>query len=325
MKQTYRWLKKGGIILCLTGALLLTGCESKKERLEKEADYRQIGINAMEQGDYKKAIDAFNNALDQALGKIGANEIDICFYKAAALYAAGDKKNAIGTYDALLDYDQENSNAYFLRGCVFLSDGDKKKADKDFKSAVEYSDDNEIYIAIYNSLESAGYKEEGVDYLKEALEKKSGKGAKNIAVKGRIYLLMEDSKNAEKQLIKAVEKGDSQSNLYLAEAYRKQGEEDKAQACIDAYIKENEDSSVAYNALGCEQMLAGDYTKALEYFKKGLGLKEISNEQELRSNLIAALEYAGDFEGAKIEMESYIADYPEDVNAQRERLFLQSR
>lgn len=325
MNQRHRWLMRGGLILALTAALALTGCTSKKERLEKESDYRQIGINAMEQEEYSKAIDAFNNALDQALGKIGPDEVDICFYKAAALYAAGDKENALGTYQALLEYDDENAQAYFLRGCVYLTDGDKKNAQADFKNVAKYAKDDEIYLEIYNSLNGAGYTKEATAYLQEALEKKSGSSVKNIIVKGRIYLILEDYENAKKQLLKAVDKGSSDANIYLAQVYQANGDEQKAQSCIDAYIKENKDSSVAYNALGCEKMEAGDYAKAQEYFKQGLALEHVTNEQELRSNLIAAYEYAGDFSSAKSEMETYIEDYPEDDKAQREWLFLKDR
>ena len=63
------------------------GCTN--ERKENQTAYRQIGINAMESGDYAGAVDAFNSALGQCIGKITENELDICYYKAAAQYAGG--------------------------------------------------------------------------------------------------------------------------------------------------------------------------------------------------------------------------------------------
>ena len=72
-------------------AFLLSGCAQSKERLEKEEAYRTIGINAMEEGNYEAAMEAFNSALVQA-NEIGPNEIDICFYKAAAQFASGIMK-----------------------------------------------------------------------------------------------------------------------------------------------------------------------------------------------------------------------------------------
>ena len=74
--------------LTLLSFTLMTGCTN--ERKENQTAYRQIGINAMESGDYAGAVDAFNSALGQCIGKITENELDICYYKAAAQYAGGD-------------------------------------------------------------------------------------------------------------------------------------------------------------------------------------------------------------------------------------------
>ena len=65
----------------------LTGCTNEKQ--ENEDAYRQIGINCMEAKDYEGAISAFDSALSQKIGKIGDEEIDICYYKAAASMQTG--------------------------------------------------------------------------------------------------------------------------------------------------------------------------------------------------------------------------------------------
>ena len=49
-------------------AALFTGCTN--ERLEDELDFRKIGINSMQSGDYEGAVAAFNSALSQCVGKI---------------------------------------------------------------------------------------------------------------------------------------------------------------------------------------------------------------------------------------------------------------
>ena len=85
----------------LATGLLLAGCEEDETQNNKDA-YRQIGINCMQEGDYEGAIDAFQNALDQSLAVVGEEEIDTCYYKAAAQYAAGKKEDAIETYQALI-------------------------------------------------------------------------------------------------------------------------------------------------------------------------------------------------------------------------------
>ena len=94
----------------------LTGCTNEKQ--ENEDAYRQIGINCMEAKDYEGAISAFDSALSQKIGKIGDEEIDICYYKAAAQYANGDTDGAIATYSSILDYDEDNADAFYLRGSL---------------------------------------------------------------------------------------------------------------------------------------------------------------------------------------------------------------
>jgi len=312
--------------LLLTAVLIgsigvLAGCTTKEERMAKQEAYRKIGITAMEEGKYIEAQTAFNNALAVSK-KIGANEMDICYYKAAAQYAAGSLNDAIETYTVLLDYDDKNSDAYFLRGCVYLKTNESAKALEDFSKSVKYGADDEIYLEIYHSLNGAGYEAEGLAFLEEVLEKKPGKVARNYTVRGQIYQLKGSLDKAEEQLLTAIDMGDTIANIYLAQVYEEKGDLEKEEACIDAYIAVYPDSSIAYNKKGCDAMESKDYTEAIRCFNEGLALDEVTNEQELRSNLIAAYEYNGDFTSAKSAMEEYLVDYPEDTKAAREYLFL---
>lgn len=306
---------------CFLAACFLTGCGQSKASFEKEEAYRTIGINAMEEGDYAAAMEAFNSALVQA-NEIGANEVDICFYKAAAQFASGNYGDAIETYDLLLEADSENSDAYFLRGCVWLKTNESDKAREDYDMAIKYAENDRIYLVIYNSLNGAGFEAEAEKYLDEALEKKAGKKAENYTVKGELYFLKGQYDKAVEFLLKAVEKGDVEANLYLARTYDAMGDDKKAEACIDAYVEVNPESSVSYNQLGCKKLDQKDYKEAISYFEKGLSLERVTNEQELRSNLIAAYEYSGDFDTAREKMREYIKDYPKDAAAAREYLFL---
>lgn len=317
-KKACLWIE---IAALAAACLFMTGCTTKQERLEKEDAYRTIGINAMESGNYTEAIEAFDSALELADG-IGANEKDICYYRAAAQFASGDLNDAIETYNALLESDDKNSDAYFLRGSVYLKMNESIKALEDYEKAIQYAENDEIYLVVYNSLTGAGYETEAKDYLEKALEKKAGKKAENYTVKGKIYLLKEMYPEAVSSLMTAVEKGDVEANLYLARAYEASDEAAKAEDCINAYIEVNPESSVAYNRQGKKKMEEGNYEEAISEFLKGLELEQVTDEQELRSNLIAAYEYSGDFEKAKELMEEYVVDYPSDAAAAREYLFL---
>lgn len=320
MNQIIKRIAAGSLLLCMAG-VCLTGCSSTKEKLAKEEAYRTEGINAMDKGDYAAAMDAFNQALSE-VKDIGSNEVDICLYKAAAQFAAGSYSGAIETYDTLLEYDKKNPDVYFLRGCVYLKNQESDKAVADFKQAVKYADDDGMYLQIYDALKGASQDDAAENFLSEATEKKPGHQAKNYTVKGRIYLLKEQYDKAEEQLKKAIEKGDATANLYLAQVYDATDRKEKADDCIRSYIEVYPESSVAYNEQGLSQMEAGQYTDAVAFFRKGLDADEVTDEQELRSNLIAALEYSGDYETAKTELESYLNDYPSDEAAAREYLFL---
>ena len=155
--------------------ILLTGCAGQKERLEKEEAYRTIGIQAMEAGDYEKAMEAFNNALTQVKG-LGANEIDICYYKATAQYGSGDAQGAIATCTALIDYDEKDAKAYFIRGSIYLKEGEGKKGLEDYNKAFQYcKDDLELYVTAYENLTGAGFEHEAQGILEEATNIKGDK------------------------------------------------------------------------------------------------------------------------------------------------------
>lgn len=314
------------IAVTVIGMVMLSalfGCKNKDA--ENQEAYRKIGINDMAEGEYKKAVKSFQKALDISTGGIGAEEIDICYYKAAAQYAGGDYDDAVETYTALIEYDKKNADAYFLRGSVYLNQGKTEKALKDYKKAVEADmNDYEMYEGIYQNLANHDQKEEGEKYLKQALDLKP-KTAADYAERGHIYYFLKDYDNAKKNLDKAIDKNDKNALLYLAEVYNAMGQTENAQGLLENYVKDNSSDSEALNTLGMMQLNDGNYEDALKYFELGLKVKNAENKQELMKNQIAAYEYMGDFESAKEKMKSYLKEYPNDESAVRENMFLKTR
>ncbi|MFV0466783.1 MAG: tetratricopeptide repeat protein [Lachnospiraceae bacterium] len=313
-----------GILLIIFMMNLLTGCVTKEDR-QKEAEYRESGIAAMETGNYSEAISDFNLALDQVRGMIGADELDICYYKAAAQFASGDIYGAIDTYDILVEYDEKNAQNYFLRGGAYLAVGEMQKATDDYDQAVALTDDLAMYLAIADNLSDYSYSAQADTYLTMGLEESPRDKASNYRLQGEMYTLLGDTDSALTSYMTALEKGDVDVNLNLAQYYVDQGDPDQAKTYIDTYVAAYPESSVALNAQGMEKMNAADYQGAITDFNQALALDMVTNEQELRRNLIAAYEKAGDFVTAKAMMETYINDYPDDADAQREWMFLQSR
>lgn len=304
-------------------AALFTGCTN--ERLEDELDFRKIGINSMQSGDYEGAVAAFNSALSQCVGKITDTELDICYYKAAAQYAGGDIEGALATYQAMIDYDGKNGNAYYLHGCLSLKQQDTDTAKKDFANAVKYNpDDYELYVGIYENLAANNMTDEGGEYLNRAFDIK-GNSAENLTWRGRIYYLLGQYANAVKELEEAVKKDSAKANLYLAQVYEAEEDSANAEKYYQAYVDSGTADSVAMNALAEIQMGKGNYEAALEDIRQGLAMDNVTNQRELLSNQIIAYEYSGDFTSAWDVVQQYVSLYPDDEAAQREYIFLKNR
>lgn len=321
MRKIY--LHKGiAVALVLTVALGLGAC-GKKDTKEQDA-YRQYGINCLEIGKYDEAIQAFQNALDQSLGKVGEKEIDICFYKAEAQMLNGATDDALETYNAIINYNKDG-RAYYLRGNLYFDMGDQEKALADYESAVkEDKKDYEIYIGIYQSMNQHGLGEDGQKYLNAALEIKGSK-AEDMLYKGRISYLLGDYKTAQTDLEKAKEDGVSQASYYLAQTYKANGEAEKAQKCVKEYLDSGVATSYELYDLGAEEMSEGNYTDALTYFNAALAMEKVPNKQNLMKSAIAAYEYSGDFDSAKSMIAQYLEQYPSDEDAQKESTFLETR
>ena len=312
------------LTVCLLSTLLLTGCQDDVSA-ENELAYRKIGINCMEAEDYGAAVDAFQKALDQSKGKITEEEIDICYYKAAAQYANGDLEGAEKTYNSLIEYDEKTVEGYYLRGSLYLKEGETEKALADYDTATENAGcDFEIYFELYDNLMGAEMTEEADSYLKAALSLVP-QDADDYTQLGRIYLLQKDYDNALENLNKGLDDGDTEANLYLAECMEAQGDSEKSQQYYESYAKDHADDSELLNKIGTILMEKEKYAEALTYFQQGLSVEKVTNEQELRKNEILALEHSGDFTTAKEKIQSYVEEYPEDEEAAREAVFLQTR
>lgn len=314
---------------CLLGAACsLAGCG--EEKVENALAYRKIGINAMAEGDYQAAVDNFQKALDQSKGQIRNLELDICMQKAEALYLNGQTEDAIAVCDAVLEYDEDYANAYYLRGNLYLQQKDSQKALADYERAAKSAKmDYEVYIQLYENLNRAGMPQEGVKYLEEALALK-GKDRCHLTNRGYIYYLMGNYEEAKGQLLLAVQEElaegeDDKAELYLAQTAEKLGDEATAAKYYNAYAKDHADDSVVLEELGNIAMGKGDYANAYDYYKRGLEAQNPTNEKSLRKGVIAALEQQYEFERAKEEMAQYVLDYPDDAQAAREYEFLKTR
>ena len=307
----------------MLGVSLMAGCGEKKA--EAKATYRQMGIEYMEQGDYAAAIEAFDTALSQSIGTVGADELDITYYKAAAQYAGGDAEAAMATYNAILDFDEEAYQAYYLRGCLYCKQGNAEAAKADFSNAVKYrGTDYAMYINIYENLFAMGEKEAGESYLTEALAIK-GEEVTNLEYRGQIRYLLGDYDTAVLDLKAALEKGSTSAHLYLAKAYEDMGDAATAEEHFKTYIASAPADAVALNELGEIMLEKAMYAEAVLYFEQGLACEVVPNRGTLMHNLVVAYEYNGQFDKAWELIQEYVVLFPDDAEAQREYIFLKNR
>ena len=320
-------MKKRVMVFFLAGLLgmsvLLGGCTSKSEK--KAQEYKELGIKQMQDADYEKAVNSFQKALDQSLGKIHAEQLDVCYYKALAQYKAGDTKAAIKTYDGLIDYDAKNWEAYYLRGSVYLADGQLEACLKDYEQAVSLHDsDAELYGNISENLQNAGKTEEAQKYLEQGLKLKPSSAADYESL-GKLYQIKGDTENAVQMLTKAAEQGADSAYLTLGQLYSSQDKKEDAQAAFQKYMEKHPKDADALAQLASIATDAGDYDDAAVYYKDAMEAAQGDQVQELQKSLVAVYEKQGDFAAALEEAKSYVADYPDDSEMQKEYEFLQTR
>lgn len=313
-----RWMT--AVLLCVS---VLAGCGEEKP--DAKATYRQMGIEYMEQGDYASAIAAFESALGQDVGTVGAEELDISYYKAAAQYAGGDAEAAMTTYNAILDFDEEAYQAYYLRGCLYCKQGNMEAAKADFANAVKYnSEEYELYLNIYENLISAAEETEALGYLTKALAIK-GSEVTNLEYRGQIHYLLGEYDTAVLELEEAIKAGSTYANLYLAKCHEAMGDGSTAEGYLKTYIEAVPADAAALNELGEIMLGKEQYAEAVSYFEQALACEVVSNSRVIMRNLITAYEYNGNFDKAWELVQAYVTLFPEDAEAQREYVFLKNR
>lgn len=293
------------------------------EEEDLEQAYRGIGIARMGKEDYEGAIQAFDQALAEAGAEAGALEYDISYYKASAMVRQDRLNDALDVYNRLVDYRPE-TRTYVGRGAVYARMGNMDMARADFDQAVSQDGKNyDLYIEIFQMLKEAGRTDIGQEYLKQALNIDKEQNKNNLE-KGKVYYHMEQYDKARTELEKIKEDADPEVLLYLARVYEALGDFSYAESLYREYLEQDSSNGNIYNMIAVSEMAAGDYEDALTTVQEGLE-KAAYGRQDLYRNEIVVYEKLLDFDAAKVKMEEYLANYPEDEAAAREYIFLKSR
>lgn len=155
---------------------------------------------------------------------------------------------------------------------------------------------------------------------------------RNPSEEGIEYLKNGQYEEAIGQFELAVEKEINAADAYRGIGIARWEQEDYAGA-RDAFQKALEQETeqpftgTIYNFLGNCALKLNDPASAQNYFQQGIGLEGNSTEldREMKYNLIVAFEQTRDWESAKAKLSEYVAEYPDDANAQKEQQFLETR
>ncbi|MCM1266582.1 MAG: tetratricopeptide repeat protein [Bacteroidales bacterium] len=299
--------------------------QTAREKGEEERlIYRGMGLAYLGQTDYEAAIAYLETALTLGGSRVEDIDFDINYYLAAAYYKNGQFEEAMQAYDAILSLRPNETNAYYLRGCVKLSEGDFESAQLDFDTAVAKEPQNyDQMIRIYMVLEEYGYKEAGQIYLENAM-KENERSISDYDM-GRICYYMGNYENARNFLERLKTTTDYGAALYLGRTYEALGDYNYAASIYAGYAEYDQTKAEIYNQLGLCRMRMGEYESALTAFQTAMNIENNEMMQTLKFNEIITYEYMRDFKTAAALMNSYLKSYPDDETAKREYQFLQTR
>ena len=127
-------------------------------------------------------------------------------------------------------------------------------------------------------------------------------------------------------ILEEIAKDEPESYYYLFLVYDAMENSEKALENMNIFMEKesNPDSYMLY-AMGDSLLKKDRYENAAEYFLKALDLEKVPNKQEIMRKLVLTYEKAKDFTSAKEVMEQYVEAYPEDEEALREYIFLETR
>ncbi len=287
---------------------------------------RGLGLAYLGLGDYESAVIAFNEALENADGRMPSNTEDVQLYLATAQYRLENYEDVINITTEILEAsDQGNADAYFLRGASWLAEGETENAVYDFDAAITITpEDYDLYLNIYDCYRNVNLSGDGVAYLQAALDLK-GMDTEYYYNQGRIYYYLENYEQAQQMLIGPVEEGYEPAMYLIGRVYLAEGDTLHATDIYQQIRETFGDSTESCNGLAMCAIQQENYDEALSYISEGLALEDSQAKQELYFNEIVAYEKKLDFDTAKEKARLYVERYPSDEAGKKEWKFLSTR
>lgn len=274
--------------------------------------------------EYDKAIEQLNLALEiQELPKL---DMDILYYKGDSALKTGNYDMAIDTYTKLIELDSKRAKPHLERAYCYKAIGDYEKSLEDYQAAIDLDPKKyDGYLGKYALMLDMNMREEASEIL-SVVSELGGDGDEEKFYQGLIYYYQGNLDESLIQLEDSYSKGFKEAYYYIGEVYREKKDYQKAAYYYEAYVQEdNVKNPVAYNQLAYVLIKLDDFSNAIKYIEEGLNMGQAGTRRILLKNEIIAYEGIGEFDTALDKMKTYLSSYPEDEEAQRENLFLETR
>ncbi len=317
MWKNIRVVRNGAVMLTIV--CLLAGCGSDSD---EALEYRDIGIEQYEAGDYKAAIDYFGQALEEQSSR-GLTR-DLQLFLASSWLHLHEYETVLEVCEEIEEYE-EDSDVLYLKGTALLQLERKTESYECFAEAVAADSKNyDLYLDIYLQMKEQGDEAEGAAYLQQVLNGATGRKESEYLQRGRAYYYLNETENAIAELTSAQEKGSSEAAVYLGMIEEDAGNYETALAIYEEWCSENNASADLYNRIAACKLQLGDVS-ALADIEAGLALEERSVRQELLYHEVVVYELMGEYQTACEKAESYLQLYPDDEDMQQEYTFLKTR
>ena len=314
---------QGFLISCVI-AMTMTGCSLSQNSKQIEA-YRKEGIEQLESGKYKKAISVFQQGVDASDSEMSDLKEDIYYYLALAQYKNGQWKDAVQTYNMLIEKGSAPWKAYYLRGCLYLKNNQEASALQDFDQAIsKNTNDYELYINIYFNLRACGNLNKAKEYAQKGLLTKSNEKDADSYL-GYLKYLTGDTKGAKIEL-KAAAKKSELAYLYLGIIEARANQLQNAKKRFLHYAETYSDNGDKLLIVARSAVKVKLYEEGIHYYQSAIKLFDSeSKKKELQREVIAVYESKGDYVMALKGAEDFLKQYPNDSAMKRELVFLKTR
>lgn len=293
-------------------------------RKNNKRAWRGIGITYYEEGDYAKAKEYFEKALEETL--LPELNADIRMYLADALECEGNYAVAVGVYDTLLEEQPDYAAGYRARAYMNYILGAYEKSLLDYNKAITLEPANfDLYFGKYNVLGKLGKQQEQKELLTiiTGIENPTAEDSYFIA---KAHFFNGDYDIALEELSAAAENGYDDAHYYIGEIYRERSNYGEAVYHYTTYISGGgAKDAAAYNQMAICLIRQNKLEDALETVLAGQKLSDALHGKQLYFNEVVILEKMGNYNTAYERAAAYVRQYPDDAAIQAELDFLSTR